>query len=408
MKFVFIPQGCLPFHAYTLDERPIGGVETGVIRLAEELHHRGQEVVVLSRLENPPLSKPLYLPFRAVHDIDEIDVIIAVREWLPAFMPLEARYRLFWTGDSYDQPHSAGLGDRRVVERLDAFLAVSEWHADTMCQASGFPREKAWVIRNGLHLPYFARPESANPLERRRKRLIYSSTPYRGLVYMPEIFREISQRHPDAQLHVFSGYDVYRADREAFDPQAEAQFKQICRELEQLPGCYLHGNVKQSQLAQEYLRSAVLLYPNRFEETSCITAMEAQASGCVVLSSALGALPETVGDGGVLIAAAPGSAEFIKAFVEEADRLLSDDELFNRLSANGLRRAQDFGWGRVAERLLTELEDHGANIKHAKPQKARSLPQHNPAPPKKRGSNLTPPKKTQRKKPQRNQRRRKR
>ena len=49
------------------------------------------------------------------------------------------------------------------------------------------------------------------------------------------------------------------------------------------------------------MRAGVWAYPTWFSETSCITAMEAQAAGLMIVSSAIAALPETVGRRGSLI-----------------------------------------------------------------------------------------------------------
>lgn len=80
--------------------------------------------------------------------------------------------------------------------------------------------------------------------------------------------------------------------------------------------------------------------------------MEAQAAGCVVITSALAALPETVGDAGFLIRGIPGTPHYAKSFIDSAHRLLSDPDLFQRLSQKGRHRAQaEFSWEQVADRF---------------------------------------------------------
>ncbi|MFN8392696.1 MAG: glycosyltransferase family 4 protein [Bdellovibrionota bacterium] len=352
MKFVFIPQSCIAFHAHTLDERPLGGIETAVIRLAAALDSLGQDVTVMTPVENPPLSQPLYLPFRALQDLGPTDVLIAVRDWQPLLLPLKAKRRLFWTGDSYDQAQSVGIGDRRVQRAVDWFCAVSGWHAETICAASGFPSEKTYLLQNGIHPEYFTGSEA-----RVRKRLIYSSTPYRGLQHVPGMYRQLKQKHPELELKVFSGYGVYAGS----GPPAAAlkEYEVLKSELESMPGCSVVGSVTQIQLAREMMRASLLFYPNTFEETSCITAMEAQAAGCAIVTSKKGALPETVGDAGILIDGEPGSAVYQSQFLDAADRLLSDDALFDSLSSAGLSRAKGFGWQTRAEQLVSFLRGTG-------------------------------------------------
>ena len=100
------------------------------------------------------------------------------------------------------------------------------------------------------------------------------------------------------------------------------------------------------------MKASILAYPSDFEETSCITAMEAQAGGCPVVTTALAALPEAVGDGGILIEGKAGTEVYRQKFVEACDRILSDDALFHQLSQQGLKRAQTFDWKWRAQSLL--------------------------------------------------------
>lgn len=353
MQFLFLPSATVPFHGKSLEERALGGTETGVIRLAQALEDLGHEVTVISRYPNPPLTKPLYLPRAQLSNIVEVDVLIVVREWLPIFTNIRAKHRLFWTGDASDQPQTLGLGDRRVIKAIDGLLAVSNWQADEIANASGFPRDKMWVVRNGVHAPYF---EQA--IGRHRRRLIYSSTPYRGLVHLPRLFKRIRERVPDAELKVFSGYDVYADQPGAVPPGYGALVNElggIRVELESMNGVSYADSINQRDLAQEFLGASILAYPNTFAETGCITAMEAMRAGCVPITTHLGALPETISDGGILIDGVPGSSEYDDSFVANSVRLLTDDAAWQELSARALRCAESYTWKNVAQRLLSFL-----------------------------------------------------
>jgi glycosyltransferase involved in cell wall biosynthesis len=302
-------------------------------------------------MKNPPLSKPLYLPLQAVPDLPNFDVLISIRDWMPLFMPVKAKKHFFWTGDSYDQPQNWGIGDKRLQSKIDTVLTVSEWHADTLSKKSGFPRTRTWPLRNGIHAPYFEGVE-----ERNRFRLIYSSTPYRGLEHLPELYLKIKELHQEVELHVFSGYGVYSHTNRGYNAQAEAEWNTLKSTLENLPDCTVHGNVSQKQLAREYMKSGILTYPNTFEETSCISVLEAKAAGCPVVTSRKAALPETVGKGGILIEGEPGTEPYNRNFIDAVSALLSDESTFDSFSAQAKEEAQECTWMKIAQRFVEHLE----------------------------------------------------
>lgn len=348
MKIAFYAGKCLPIHARSLDERPLGGTETGIIRLAEILQQHGHDITVFTSHWNPPPSVPRYLPHEQAKQMGPFDIFISIRDWWPAFLDIPSAQRWFWTGDCYDQYINFGLGDKRVVARIDRFLTVSNWQAQQLCEVSGFPLEKTCVIGNGVHLPYFEGQET-----RARKRLIYTSAPYRGLELVPPLLMELRKRHPDLEFQIFSGFQIYSGTTPFQGPEA-AEYDKLCWFLKSIPGCLIHGNLKQQDLAREYMKSTVFFYPNFYGETSCITAIEAMAAGCVPVTSSLGALPETLGNGGFAVSGIPGSHEHTQNFIETTDRLLSDNDLFNAYSQNALSRAKtQFSWEHVADRFET-------------------------------------------------------
>lgn len=350
MKFLFMATDCVPFHGKTLEERPLGGTETGIIGLADALAKMGHQVFVAVLDLNPKQGVATYINVNDFQKVGDVDIFIVVRNWKLVYMPINAKKIFYWSGDSSNIIHNIGIGDPRFYNHINALLTVSDWQADVLCQASGFPRNKTWTLRNGIFLDNFLGEEP-----RFKKRIIYTSLPNRGLIFMPHIFMALKEKHPDLEFHVFSGN---LRDSPSWPPVNLwiKESKNLISLLKTMKGCYLHGYVLQSRLAREFMRSSVWVYPTDFEETSCITAMEAQAAGCAVVTSKLAALIETVGDAGIMLTEKPGTKEYIQKYIEEVDRVITDDALFQTLSKKGLEQSKGFDWSARAHSLIDYLE----------------------------------------------------
>jgi glycosyltransferase involved in cell wall biosynthesis len=104
------------------------------------------------------------------------------------------------------------------------------------------------------------------------------------------------------------------------------------------PGVVAPGLIDEVTLDALYRGAAALAVPSRSEGFG-LPALEAMARGCPVVASNAGALPEVVGDAGLLVPA--GDAD---ALAHALDRLLGDDALAASLGAAGHRRAATFTW----------------------------------------------------------------
>lgn len=349
MKILIFPGECCPFHGKTLEERPLGGTETAIIRLAEALHTLGEQVYVVTREKEAPPSNPPYIHYSEVEKLGHFDAVLVVRDWKAAFIPFKANKIFLWTGDNWDNPHTFGIGDPRVHNHLQGLFTVSRWQADTLAESSGFPRQKISVLPNGVFLPYF------QGQEKRRKRMIYTATPERGLAHLIDIFPPLKVKHPDLELSVFSSFDRYLPEIPLV-VRNDKPYLPLLEKLAQLPDVTIHQSVLQEELARELMQSTLFAYPSHFEETSCMSAMEAQAAGCVVVTSDLAALKETVGDAGIIISGDPASASYLQQFVEGCDRVLSEANLFRELSQKGVARAQSNSWIERGKLLITYVK----------------------------------------------------
>jgi glycosyltransferase involved in cell wall biosynthesis len=205
---------------------------------------------------------------------------------------VQAKLKLCWAHDV----HCGTELTQQRAHKLDRALCLSEWHRQFFLQTYDFvPAEQVIKTRNGIDLSLYAEPETRNP-----HRMFYSSSPDRGLFVALDVMPEIRRRVPDAELHIYYGFDVW----ERFAPPEQKQqiaFLKGLIEERKADGVVHHGRVSPPELAREQMRSGVWAYPTWFTETSCITAMEAQAAGCRIVTSPIAALNETVGNRGTMI-----------------------------------------------------------------------------------------------------------
>ena len=102
------------------------------------------------------------------------------------------------------------------------------------------------------------------------------------------------------------------------------------------------GRVPDEQLPLWYNVATVVAYPSLYEGFG-LPALEAMSCGTPVLASNTSALPEVVGDGGLLLDPAGGAA-----WLDALRAVLSDASLRAALAEKALKQAAGFSWSRSA------------------------------------------------------------
>jgi glycosyltransferase involved in cell wall biosynthesis len=299
-------------------QRPLGGSQSALCYLAAALARRGQRVTTLTGTTKPrevdgvrclryeDIPAEVFAPADTVTVVlnGPVDVGQAVRQVIP-----KGKLLVLWTQHAHDQPAMKSLADPKCVELWDRIVCLSDWQREMFRQHFPIPLDKIDVLRNAIS-PLFANMfASADQLAAAKSaqtqasalRLAYTSTPFRGLAVLLASFPPIRRRHPTCTLDVFSSMQVYG---QALKDDPYTRYYDQCRQIE---GINYHGSVSQPQLAKALAGATMLAYPNTFAETSCIAVMEALAAGLLVITSDLGALPETCAGWARLVAAAAGS-----------------------------------------------------------------------------------------------------
>ncbi len=252
---------------------------------------------------------------------------------------------------------------RYLARQADAITAVSHATAHDIERFLGIPEERVRVYWNGIDHRKF-RPLPAEEVSAalgrfgQQKpyfiylaRLEHPAKNHVRLIRAFELFCEGDSAHQHEL--VLGGADWHGADiihhRIADSPQ-QHRIKTL-------------GFVGDSDLPFWYAGAAVMVYPSLFEGFG-LPPLEAMATGCPVICSDRGSLPEVVGNAARIVDAE--SAEAIAAAMLE---LISDQQLASNMVGQGLTRASEFSWAKVAagvSHLYRQVAPRSASLIRAK------------------------------------------
>lgn len=110
-------------------------------------------------------------------------------------------------------------------------------------------------------------------------------------------------------------------------------------------------HVPHDALADIYRRHDVVCVLSRCDDAFALVVLEAMASGCAVIGSTRGGIPEAAGDAGVLV-----PDDDPAAVADVLRRLLETPGLLGELQRRGRSHAEAMTWAVPAELLLEELD----------------------------------------------------
>ena len=249
---------------------------------------------------------------------------------------------VLWLHDLPGDPEARHLAKKRSRKRFDSIIFVSEWQKRAFEEKFGSFGDKAVVLRNAVE-PFETRREAQNEDDDGTLRLIYHTTPHRGLVILMNVFPKLYDAY-DGKLHldVYSSFSIYGWD------EADSSYKALFDMCRAHPGCTYHGAVSNNEVRAALSKAHIFAYPSIWVETSCIAAIEALSAGVLVVTSNLGALPETLNGFGTMYeftADVKAHAEaFEKAMHKAIDTFWDEDQMTSR-RAQQMYAAEVFGWG---------------------------------------------------------------
>ena len=262
----------------------IGGSEKAVIKMAEELAKAGASVRVFSEWEGDHQGAQ-WIHFTKYQPTGA-DVLV---NWRGIHIPNPVGYKQSWM---WLHDLMAGPLPEKAGDSLDRILVLSEFHRGNVLKCAPWAEFKVFKTANGFEIEHYP-AEFPNKIPHH---YIYSSSPRRGLGTLLRDWPAVRKQFPSATLHVCYGFDLSIQMCETVGDKFTANvFRRLQVQANSTPGVINHGRVGQPDLANLQRQCVAWLYPpSDFEETFCITALEAQAAYCLPISRDNGALPEVV------------------------------------------------------------------------------------------------------------------
>lgn len=190
---------------------------------------------------------------------------------------------------------------------------VSNWQMQMFINHYQLEWSQCYVLPNAIEpIDGITLPKA---LDNGKLKLIYHTTPHRGLEILAHVFGEISKKYP-ITLDVFSSFSVYG------QTQRDFAYSQLFDYLRRHPLIQFHGGQPNKVVRNALVSSHIFAYPSIWPETSCISLMEAMSAGVIAVHPNLAALFETAANNTVMYQMQDDPNDHVRVFQENIESVI--------------------------------------------------------------------------------------
>jgi glycosyltransferase involved in cell wall biosynthesis len=231
-----------------------------------------------------------------------------------------------------------------VARRLDRIITVSQSSAKDTRLLFKVTADKIRVVYNGIDTEIYNGNEEA--AQSRDGLIMVANTDDRkkGVLYLLQALQLL--RDDGAKLTIVDDAARHSSYIEDVGPLPSYGFK-LVRKLNLDGMVHFTGRLTREELVKHYSAAKIAVVPSLYEGFG-LPAAEAMACGTPVVATTGGALPEVVGDAGMLVP--PANADALAAAIRH---LLNDRQAQLRMSEAGKKRVREqFNWEQAARKTL--------------------------------------------------------
>lgn len=237
-----------------------------------------------------------------------------------------------------------------VARRLDRVITVSQSSAKEVTRAFKVNPDKLRVVYNGTD------PDIFQPIEEetsnRNGLIMVGNTDDRkkGVIYLLKALQLLADDR--VRLNIVDDPWQRLPYGDEVEPPPPSYSLRMLEKFGVDGLVSFTGRLTKEELARQYSRAEIAVVPSLYEGFG-LPASEAMACGVPVIASSGGALPEVVGNAGILVP--PGEPG---PLAEAIKRLLKDKQLQQKLGEAGRRRVQqEFSWEQAANKTVKVYQE---------------------------------------------------
>lgn len=328
-------------------DKPTGGILTSLTLIPKFLASKGHEVYVFSEYsKNEIIDGVHYVEPNA--SIPKWDVAVFNRNVLPEDFVSYSRSigakNVWWLHDVVQLSY---LPDA-TYKTVDKIIALSDYCKSTYSDFYKLPLEKFETIPNGVEKSLFF----PGDYQKRDPNLwIMASAPVKGTLPIPNLYDNLKRYNPNLDFRIYSNQSLHSRKNL---PEYDSFLQHMS-----LKGARIQAPIPPRLLAEMLRKAWCFVLPNSYPEICSNLLLQAQASGCPVLTSDIGANAEFIKNGETGVMTTKFKPHDLHAWVTEFTRLglqvQLNQRLHEKISNQSPRDVKN--WEQIGEVWLHVLEE---------------------------------------------------
>lgn len=194
------------------------------------------------------------------------------------------KIRVYWIHDLPEDPETNHIKNADSRDRFHKIVFCGNWQYNNFVSKLNIPQDdKLIVIDNPIN------PIAYTPKPKDEIRLIYTSTPQRGLALLVPVFEKLCETYDNIYLDVFSSFDIYGWS------DSNEPFKELFEKCKNHPKIVYHGFQPNSVVRDALQKAHIFAYPSIWQECNSCATIEAMSAGLLCLHPNYAGLSDTTG-----------------------------------------------------------------------------------------------------------------